>query len=249
MKEKIVNRKQTSKRQQRTLEEQEAGKGVGRGTKIAESLNTGLDDIRRLGKGIPVLQSMVSFRRLREVREPSIGPVKVSAVNNNTSNSGTMSTNPLGCGMDDNISTMLKGTDQVSTSTESVVNNQGHTGIMGNLGNGSNVGDDVLGVGNGFDENGLGLGVDQLGKGLGLIRVGELDLDSQTGEEDLELVVGAAVQVGGGNDVVAGLGQGADGQELGGLAGRGGDGADSALEGRNALLEHIRRGVSDSFCR
>lgn len=158
-----------------------------------------------------------------------------------------MSSNPLGGRVNNNISTVLNGADQVSTGSKGVVNNQGHTVFMNSLGNPSNVGNNVLGVGDGLDKDGLGLGVDQLGKGLRLVRVGELDLDSDTGEKDLELVVGAAIEMGGSNDVVAGLGQSANGEELSGLAGRGGDGADSALEGCNTLLKDIRRRVSDSF--
>lgn len=113
--------------------------------------------------------------------------------------------------MNNNISTVLNGTDQVSTSSEGVVNNQGNTMLMDSLGNPGNVGNNVLGVRDRLDKDGLGLGVDQLGKGLRLVRVSELDLDSQAGEKDLKLVVGAAVEMRRGDDVVTGLGQSADG--------------------------------------
>ena len=61
----------------------------------------------------------------------------------------------------------------------------------------------------------------RLGNLLRLINVHKLGVDVETREEDLELVVSAAVEVGGGDDVVAGVGEGGDGDELGALAGGG----------------------------
>ena len=114
---------------------------------------------------------------------------------------------------------------------------------MGNLGNGLQVRDVVLGVANALDVDSLGLVVNGSSDILGLVAVDELGVDAKTGEEDLELVVGATVEVGGGHDVVAGMGEGVDGDELGSLARRGGQGSDTTLKGSYPLLEDMDSGL------
>jgi hypothetical protein len=112
---------------------------------------------------------------------------------------------------------------------------------VGNLGNSLQVRNVVLGVTNALEVDGLCLVVDGSSNVLGLVAVDKLGLDAQTGEEDLELVVGAAVEVGGGDDVVAGVGQSVDGDELGGLAGGGGESSSTALESGYSLFKDIDR--------
>lgn len=91
---------------------------------------------------------------------------------------------------------------------------------MGDLGNGLEIGDVVLGVANALHVDGLGLVVDQSLNVLDLVAVGEPGRDSEAGKEDLELVVGATVQQGRGDNVVTGVGEGVDGDELSRLTGR-----------------------------
>ena len=62
----------------------------------------------------------------------------------------------------------------------------------------------------------------------------------------MEEIVGAAVERGGGDDLFAGVGEGGDGEGLGGLAGGGGEGGDSAFERGDALLEDVGGGVHDA---
>lgn len=130
--------------------------------------------------------------------------------------------------------------------------NEGNALVVGNLGNGLKVGDVVPGVADALDVDGLGLVVDGGGNVLGLVAVDELGGDAEALEGDLELVVGAAVEVRRGDDVVAGLGEGRQGEELGALAGGGGQGGDAAFQGSYPLLEDIdgglsRRSVGTSF--
>lgn len=89
---------------------------------------------------------------------------------------------------------------------------------MGDLGNGLEIWDVVLGVANALDVDSLGLVVNGSSNVLGLVAVDKLGVDAQARQEDLELVVGAAVEVGGGDDVVTGMGEGVDGNELSSLA-------------------------------
>lgn len=114
---------------------------------------------------------------------------------------------------------------------------------MGDLGNSLEVGNVVPRVTDALDIDGLGLFVNGSGNVLGLVAVDKFGLDTETGEEDLELVVGATVKVGGRHDVVAGVGKGVDRDELRGLARGGGEGSDTALESGYPLLEDVDGGL------
>jgi hypothetical protein len=89
---------------------------------------------------------------------------------------------------------------------------------VSSLGNSFKVGNVILGVSDTLDIDSLCLVVNGSGDILRLVTVDKLGVDAETGEEDLELVVSATIEVGGRNDVVASVSEGADGEELGGLA-------------------------------
>lgn len=114
---------------------------------------------------------------------------------------------------------------------------------MGSLGDGLEIGDVVAGVADALNVDGLGLVIDGSDQVLGLVPDHELGVDSETREEDLELVVGAAVKVGCGDDVVANLGESGDGNELGRLAGSCRESGNTALQGCDSLLKYIDCGA------
>ena len=93
------------------------------------------------------------------------------------------------------------------------------------------VGDVELGVAEGLGVEGASLGVDGGAQAVEVVGIGEANGDSQLGQRVVEEIVGAAVEGGGGDDLVAGVGDGEDGEGLGGLAGGGGQGGDSTFEG------------------
>lgn len=114
---------------------------------------------------------------------------------------------------------------------------------MSHLGDRLEIGHVESRVADGLQIHGLGAVVDEGGDILGLVTLDELGRDAQPREHDLELVVGAAVQVAGGDDVVTGVGEGGNGHELGRLAGRGGHGGHTTLEGSDALFEDVDGGL------
>lgn len=199
-----------------------SGERVQRGTQVAQDLDTSSNNEGDFAKCLPELQTMITFSRLDKLGETLavLAPIELSRVDNDTADGGTVTTNPFGSGVDDNISAVVNGADKVTASSKSVVHYKRDTFIMGNLGNGLEVGDAVLGVANALNVDSLGVVVNRSGKLIKVVDIDKLGLDSQTGEEHLELVVGAAVQVRGGNNVVTGVGQGVDCDELGTLAGR-----------------------------
>lgn len=160
-------------------------------------------------------------------------------VNDNTGDGGTVTADPLGGRVDDNVGTVVDGTDKVSAGAKGVVNDKGNAAVVGDLGDRLEIGHVVARVTDRLDVDGLGACVDGLGKVLGLVSVDELGLDAEAGEENLELVVCATVEVGGGDDVVAGAGEREESESLGRLAGRGGDGGNTTLESGDTLLKDI----------
>lgn len=112
---------------------------------------------------------------------------------------------------------------------------------MRSLGDGLKIRYIIPRVTDAFDVDGLGAVVDGGGEVLGRVTLDELGLDAEAGQQHLELVVGAAVQVRRRDDVVAGARERRDGHELRGLAGRRRERRHAALEGCDALLEDIDR--------
>ena len=117
---------------------------------------------------------------------------------------------------------------------------------MGHLGNGLNVGHIVPRVANALNVHGLGLVVNGGGNVLGLVAVDKLGRDAQAREHDLELVVGAPVEVRRRDNVVASVGERRNGDELSALARCRREGRDTTLESRHALLEDVDGGVHDA---
>jgi hypothetical protein len=97
-----------------------------------------------------------------------------------------------------------------------------------------------------FAVEGLGVRLHGLAEVLGIVAVDERDLDAQLGQGVVEEVVGASVELGDRDDVVARAGDVEYGRGDGRLAGGVGERARAAFEGREALLEDIRRRVHDA---
>ena len=114
---------------------------------------------------------------------------------------------------------------------------------MGHLGNGLELGHVVARVADALNVDGLGLVVDGGGDVGGAVARDELGVDAEAREEDLELVICAAVQVRCRHNVVARVRQGGDGHELRSLARRGRHGSDTALERGDPLLEDVDGGA------
>ena len=111
--------------------------------------------------------------------------------------------------------------------------------LMCNLGNGLKVRDVVLWVANALNVHSLCLLVDRSSKVLRLVSIDKLGIDAQSRKEDLQLVVGSAIEVGCGYDVVSCVRQSCNCHELSCLTRRGSYCSDSALQGRHSLLENI----------
>ena len=100
------------------------GKWTQTRSNVPEHFYSDACDEGRWTKCLPVFESMVRRRWLNHLREPCgvFVPVELAAVDDNTADRGAVSANPLGCGVHDNVCTVLDGSDIVPSCSESVVN-------------------------------------------------------------------------------------------------------------------------------
>ena len=85
-----------------------------------------------------------------------------------------------------------------------VIDDQRHTCLVRNLGDGLNIEHIVAGVGDGFAEEELGVGAHRLTPLLQIVRVlNKRGFNAEVGKRVFEEVIGATVDGGGGNNVVA----------------------------------------------
>ena len=117
---------------------------------------------------------------------------------------------------------------------------------MSDLGDGLDIQDVHTRVGDGLGINELGVVLDGLAKVIRIVRLDERRLVAEPSEGDIELRIGAAVQRGGGDEMIAGLQQAADCQELRRLAAGQCQCPDTALKRGDAFFEHRRRRVHDA---
>ena len=173
------------------------------------------------------------------------GPVKGAAVHDHTADGGAVAADELGGGLHHDVGAVLDGTDQVG-GAEGVVDDQGQAVLVGDGGNAVNVGHFAVGVAQGLDVDGLGVGLNGLFKVLDVQRVHEGGGHAVVHQGVGQQVVGAAVDVLGGNDVVAAQGHVLDGVGDGRGAGSHAQGSHAALQSGHALLEDVLGGVGQA---
>ena len=151
----------------------------------------------------------------------------------------------LGGRVDDDVGAELERPDEVRR-RDGVVDDQRDAVAVRDRGDGLDVEDVALRVADGLAEERLGVVLHQRLPGLRVVRVlDEGDRDAELGQRVVQQVVGAAVQRGGGDDVVAGLGEVQDRQRRRGLPAGHRERRDAALERGDALLERVLRRVHD----
>ena len=156
-----------------------------------------------------------------------------------------MAAEVFGEGVHDDVGAVLEGAAQEGRG-HGVVDDQRHAVAVGDFGQRGDVGDVAERVADGFAIDGLGAGVDQALEGVRLAIVGKTHLDAELRQAVREQVVGAAVERGRGDDVVADAGNRLDGGGDGGHAAGHREAADAAFHRRDALFEHGVGRVGDA---
>ncbi|MNL18749.1 hypothetical protein D3C87_1399070 [compost metagenome] len=129
---------------------------------------------------------------------------------------------------------------------DSVVDDERHAAGVGHPGEGRQIDDVARRVADALAVDRLGLVVDEGGDGFGAVILGKTHLDSETRQHVGEQGVGAAVELGGGDNVVAGGGQRLNGVGDGGRPRRDHQTGYAPLEGGHPLFQHVVGGVHDA---
>ena len=172
-------------------------------------------------------------------------PVELAGVHDHAAQGGAVAADELGCGVDHDVRAMLDGPDQVG-GAEGVVHHHGQAVLVGDGGDGVNVGDVAVGVAQGLQIDGLGVGPDGVFHLRQVVGIHKGGAHAKLGQSVGQKVVGAAVDGLLGDDVVPLLGQSLDGIGDSGGAGGHGQGGHAALQGRNALFKDILGGVGQA---
>ena len=165
-------------------------------------------------------------------------PVKFAGIHDDAAQGGAVTADELGGGVNHNVGAVLDGPDQVG-GAEGVVDDQGQTVLVGDGGDGVNVGNIGVGIAQGLQIDGLGVGLDS---GFYLAKVVGVDESGGHAERRQGMgqqIVAAAVDGLLSHDVIACLGQGLNGVADGSRAGGGGQSCYAAFQCRDALFQHI----------
>src|SRR5947209_20223436 len=131
---------------------------------------------------------------LSERRETSTCcPVKLATVNDDTTDRGTMATNELGGGVDDDICAVLERLNQVWC-RERIIEYKWNAILMCDIGYGTNVQRVKARIADGFREDGLCAIIDSTAEVLWIAAIHKLHLDPQFGQRIVEQVIGSTVQ-------------------------------------------------------
>jgi hypothetical protein len=129
---------------------------------------------------------------------------------------------------------------------EGVVDHQRDVGGVRDRGHGGDVQHVDARVADRFAIDHLGLWADRAPEVLGIVRVDKCRIDPKAPQADIELRVRAAVERAGGHNLIAGLQQRSQRDQLGGLAAGHRQRADATFERGDPLLEHGGGRVHDS---
>ena len=174
-----------------------------------------------------------------------LGPVEFAPVHHDAAHDGAVAAHELGGGVDHDVRPVLQRPQQIGRG-EGAVHDEGDAVAVGDGGDGLQVDDVGIGVAQGLGIHELRIGLDGL---FEILRVGRVHegggkplLHQGIGKE----IVGAAIEIGGGDDVIPRHGDILNGIGDGGASRGGGQGARPALQGSDALFKHVGGGVHEA---
>jgi hypothetical protein len=129
---------------------------------------------------------------------------------------------------------------------QSVVDDEGDTGLVGDGGDRLDVDDEAAGIGRALDEDRLAFLRQRAREVLGIVRIDENGFPAKFFERLAELGDRAAIELLRGEELVAGLHEGEEGEHLCGVAGGASRRPAAILEAGNFLLEGRDRRVGEA---
>ena len=229
------------------LQQQERGERGQGGTGVAQQDGADAGHEGGSTKGLVEVQTVVGGIRLGQGRELArhLSPVEVAAFHDDTTQRGAVAADELGRGLDHDVGAVLQRAEQVRGG-EGVVDDHRQMMLVGDCGDGLEVGQVGVWIAEGLEVDELGVLLDGVLEVLRNLRIDESGGDAVARQRVLEQVEGAAVDVLGGDDVVTGLGDVAHGV-LDGRGARGDrDAGGAAFKGGDAILEHALGGVGQT---
>ena len=233
-----------------TLEHEEGVERADARADVAQELQPHLHDVgdvRPAGgseglKRVPMADTVVTGVGLAQAGELAVAPVEVAAVHDHAADGGAMAANVFRSRMHDHVAAPLDRAVQHRREAGVVDDGRdaGLTGDGGDLGEREDV---EAGIAEPLAVEGLGVRAERLAEILRILAVDEAHLDAKLGQRVMEEVVRAAIELGDGDDVVAGPSDVEDGIGDRGLARAVGERPAAALERGQALLEDVGRRV------
>ncbi len=198
-----------------------------------------------IAEHFPEIQPMVAWSWIGEQREFAVAVVEVASVDHHSANRRSVTADPFRGRFDDDVRAPFDGFRDGAACTERVVHDQRNAVFFCQSGESVEIRHVVTWIPDRFHIDAFRVLIDGRFVRRDAVFFHEFHVDAQTWQGHFELVVGSAIQEAGGHDVVSGLRDGGDGQELSRLTGGCGHSGGSAFEGCDAFLEHIRRRVHD----
>ena len=229
------------------LQQQECGERRQGGAGVAQQDGADAGHERGSAQGLVEIQSVIGRIRLGQGRELArhFGPVEVAAFHDHTAEGGAVAADELGCGFDHDISAVLQRAEQVRGG-EGVVDDHRQMMLVGDGGDGFEVRQVGVRIAEGLEVDELGVLLDGVLELLRILGGDEGGGDAVTRQGVTQQVEGATVDVLGGDDVIAGLGDVAHRVFDRGCAGCDGQTCGAAFEGCNAVFEHALGGVGQA---
>ena len=172
-------------------------------------------------------------------------PVKFAGIHNDAAQGGAVAADKLGGRVDHDVRAVLDGTDQVG-SAEGVVNYQGQAVLMGDFGNGVDIGDIAVGVAQGLEVDGLGVLLNGALDFRKVVRIHKGGGNAELGQGVGQQVIAAAVDGLLGDNVIARLSQSLNGVGDSRRTGSQSQGRHAALQSCQALFQYILGGVGQT---
>ena len=150
---------------------------------------------------------MIAGVRLIELRKARIAfPGEFAGIHDGTGNGGAVAAHVLGQRVHHDIGTVFKRPAQCG-GCHRIIHHQRHTRVMGDLGQGSHVHHVARRVTDGFAEYHPGFFINGIRNRLGITAIGHAHLNALIRQGMREQVIGTAIKLTGGNNIVPGLRQ------------------------------------------
>ena len=233
------------------LEEEKGVEGGQARPHVSQKLHPHLQNEGRAGhdrlfvkpEGLPVAQAVVGRVGFRDLGEFPVRPVELSPVHDRAPDRGPVAADELGERVDHDVRSVFEGPEEIGR--DRVVDHERYSVGVGHFGQSLEIVDVVLRVADRFHVKQPRIVVDRGVDELRRRGVGESGLDPEFRKGVTEKIVGSAVKVTCGYNVLARLRDIKRGQGYGRLSGGYGQGAHPAVECGQPLFQDLGRGVHD----